>query len=86
MPLSDAAKKVVACEPALLPMLITAGDDYGVVAAVSEKSCPGFESEAEAAGAQFTLLGTLTEAAEGVQAIDEDGQVVPLKHKGFSHF
>jgi thiamine-monophosphate kinase len=86
VPLSGAAKKVVACEPALLPVLITAGDDYGVVAAVSEKSAPGFESEAEAAGAPFALLGTVTEAAQGVQVIDEQGQVIPLKRKGFSHF
>lgn len=86
VPFSGAAKKALACEPALLPVLITAGDDYGVVAAVSEKSAPGFESEAEAGGAAFVRLGTITEAAKGIQAIDGDGHAIDLKHKGFSHF
>jgi len=86
VPLSDAAQKVLAREPDLLPTLITAGDDYGVVLAISEKSAPSFESEAQAAGARFTLLGTVTEAAKGVAAIDAKGQPISLKRKGFSHF
>ena len=86
VPLSDAAQKVLAREPDLLPTLITAGDDYGVVLAISEKSAPSFESEAQAAGARFTLLGTVMEAAKGVAAIDAKGQPISLKRKGFSHF
>jgi thiamine-monophosphate kinase len=86
VPFSDAAQKVLAREPDLLPTLITAGDDYGVVLAVSEKSAPGFESEAEASGAVFTQLGILTEASQGVKVIDVKGQAMVLKHKGFSHF
>lgn len=86
VPFSDGAKKALACEPALLPVLVTAGDDYGVVAAVSEKSAPGFESEAETGGAAFVRLGTVTEASKGVEVVDADGQAVALKHKGFSHF
>ncbi len=86
VPFSDAGMKVLAREPGLLPVLITAGDDYGVVAAVSEKSGPGFESEAEAAGAVFSMLGPVTEASEGVRAVDAKGQAIPIKVKGFSHF
>ena len=86
VPLSEAAKKVLDCEPDLLPILITAGDDYGVVVAVSEKSAPGFESEAEAGCAPFTVLGTVTEGSKGVQAVDADGRVIALKRKGFKHF
>ena len=86
VPLSDAAQKVLAREPDLLPTLITAGDDYGVVLAISEKSAASFEPEAQAAGARFTLLGTVTEAAKGVAAIDAKGQPISLKRKGFSHF
>lgn len=86
VPFSDAGMKVLAREPSLLPILITAGDDYGVVAAVSEKSGPGFESEAEAAGAVFSMLGTVAEASEGVRAVDAKGQAIALKRKGFSHF
>lgn len=86
VPLSDAAKKALATEPDLLPALMTAGDDYCVVLAVSEKSAPGFESEAEAAGASFAFLGVVGEASQGVEVVDAKGQTVPLKRKGFSHF
>jgi thiamine-monophosphate kinase len=86
VPFSSAAAKALRREPSLLPVLITAGDDYGVVMAVSEKSAPGFESEAEAKGAAFAFVGNLVPAEEGVTAVDAEGRPIPLKHKGFSHF
>lgn len=86
VPFSDAAKKVLAREPGLFTALITAGDDYAVVAAVSERSAPDFESEAEAGEAAFWLLGAMTEAGKGVRVIGGDGQPIPIKYKGFSHF
>ncbi len=56
------------------------GGGFGKVGAA------GFESEAEAAGAVFSMLGTVAEASEGVRAVDAKGQAIPLKRKGFSHF
>ncbi|MGI9386049.1 MAG: thiamine-phosphate kinase [Methyloligellaceae bacterium] len=86
VPFSAAAKKALVAEPELLPDLITAGDDYVVVAAVSEKSSQAFESEAEAHDGDFTGLGEIADLGDGVQAVDERGQVLSLKRKGFSHF
>jgi len=86
VPFSPAATKALRREPNLLPDLISAGDDYGVVVAVSEKSAPGFESEAEAKGAAFTLVGNLVSAEEEVTVVDAQGHPLELKHKGFSHF
>lgn len=86
VPFSEAVKTALAREPGLLPDLITAGDDYVVVAAVSEKSAEAFESEAEAHETCFTPLGEITNAADGVQVVDGRGQVMTLKRKGFSHF
>jgi thiamine-monophosphate kinase len=86
VPFSAAAAKALQREPGLLADLIAAGDDYGVVVAVSEKSAPDFESEAEANAARFTRIGTLVSAEEGVTAVDAKGQPLALKHKGFSHF
>jgi thiamine-monophosphate kinase len=85
VPLSDAAKRALAHDPALLETLITAGD-YEVVLAVSEKSAPGFESEAGGRGARFTPLGTLKQPKEGFAVRDADGRLMELKHKGFKHF
>ena len=86
VPFSAAAKKALAYDPALLPVLITAGDDYEVVLAVSEKSVEGFESESEASGARFTALGTLLPAKKGVSVRDEAGKTLKIKDKGFKHF
>lgn len=86
VPFSAAAKTVVNHVPELLPDLITAGDDYVVVAAVSKRSADAFESEVRAQKAPVTALGTIVDAAEGVQVIDAHGRVMQLKRKGFSHF
>jgi thiamine-monophosphate kinase len=86
IPFSSAAKKALAREPGLLPVLIGAGDDYGVVAAVSEKSAAGFESEAAAMGAAFAMIGQVLPEEEGVIVLDGEGRPIALKHKGFSHF
>ena len=86
VPISPAAKKALAREPELLPELITAGDDYEVVLAVSEQSSASFESEAEADGASLTALGLLLSGEAGVQVRDAADQPLELKCKGFSHF
>lgn len=86
VPFSPAAAKALQREPDLLPVLITAGDDYGVVVAVSERSAPDFESEAEAKGAAFTRVGNLVPAEEEVTAVGPEGHPLALKHKGFRHF
>jgi len=86
VPFSSAAAKALQLERDLLPDLITAGDDYGVVVAISEKSAPDFESEAESKGAAFAFVGDLVPPEEGITAIDAQGRPIPLKHKGFSHF
>lgn len=86
VPLSDAANKALAHDPPMLEALITAGDDYEVVLAVSEKSVPGFESEAGAKGARFTRLATLKRPGDGLIVRDAAGHPLEIKRKGFKHF
>jgi thiamine-monophosphate kinase len=86
VPFSTAAKKVLERAPDLLPVLITAGDDYGIVVAVSKKSAPDFESEALAKEAAFTLIGEVTAAEKGISVLDGEGHPLKLKQKGFKHF
>lgn len=86
IPVSPATKKALSREPDLLPVLIAAGDDYGVVAAVSEKSAAGFESEAADMGAAFATIGQVVPEEEAVTVLDGQGHPITLKHKGFSHF
>lgn len=86
VPFSAAAQKALAREPNLLPVLITAGDDYGIVVAVSATSAADFESEIKAKEASFRAIGTIVEGGKGLRVLDGDGHPMELKHKGFSHF
>ncbi|BAQ17425.1 thiamine-phosphate kinase [Methyloceanibacter caenitepidi] len=85
VPFSAAARKALEAAPDLLPDLLTAGDDYVPVIAVSESSADLFESEVEEYGVDFTQLGIVT-AGDGIRVLDERGAELTLKNKGFSHF
>jgi thiamine-monophosphate kinase len=85
VPLSPAARKALAREPDLLAAMLTAGDDYEVVAAVPETSVKAFESEAKSKAVPVTVFGRL-EQGSGVTVIGPDGAPLPLERKGFAHF
>lgn len=85
VPFSAATRKALDAAPDLLLELLTAGDDYVPVIAVSESSADLFESEVAEQGGDFKQIGTVT-AADRIRILDERGNEVPLKNKGFSHF
>jgi len=86
IPFSKAAKKALAYDPEFLPVLITAGDDYEVVVAVSEKSVASFESDAKSSGVPFFVVGTVVPGSQGLTVRDAEGRSLELKRKGFKHF
>jgi thiamine-monophosphate kinase len=86
VPFSAVVQKALRKEPALLAELITAGDDYGVVVAVPEKSAADFESEANAKAAAFTPIGEVVPADQNVRVLDAEGKPLELTHTGYSHF
>jgi thiamine-monophosphate kinase len=85
VPFSAAARKALEAVPDLLEDLLTAGDDYVPVIAVSETSADLFESELEEHGADFTQIGVVT-ASDKIRILGEHGSELPLKNKGFTHF
>ncbi|ODR99047.1 hypothetical protein AUC68_07865 [Methyloceanibacter methanicus] len=86
IPLSPAVQKALQAAPDLLRDLVGAGDDYAALVAVSEGSAVLFESEAESHGVPFVQLGTITGADGGVRLLTQDGRVLALDRKGFTHF
>ena len=84
LPLSPAGRKALSSEPDLLAAMLTAGDDYEVVAAVPETSVKSFESEARNKGVPVTVFGRM-EQGGGVKVIGPDGPL-RLDRKGFAHF
>lgn len=85
VPFSPAARKALETVPDLLGNMLTAGDDYVPLIAVSETSADLFESELEEHGADFTQIGAVTESGK-IRILDEDGSELTLKNKGFTHF
>jgi thiamine-monophosphate kinase len=86
VPFSSAARKALQREPKLLETLLTAGDDYEIVAAVPEASAAGFEAEAAAKGATLSLIGRIEGNAGGVRVVGPDGNSLELGRSGFAHF
>jgi thiamine-monophosphate kinase len=86
VPFSAPAQKALQREPGLLATLLTAGDDYEIVAAVPEASAASFEAEAAAKGARLTMIGRIEAPPGGVRVLRPDGEPLQLDRKGFSHF
>jgi len=85
VPLSPAAGKVLAKKPELLAELITAGDDYEIVAVMEASHANGFEKEAQNHGVTVTAIGEIG-AGSGVKVVDGQGRALKLDHLGFTHF
>ncbi len=86
VPLSSAARKAVAREPKLLEALITAGDDYEIVAAVPEASAVSFEAETRAKGLSVAMIGRIEDPSGEARVLGPDGRALKVEHKGFAHF
>ncbi len=85
IPFSSAARKAINAAPNLLEDLVTGGDDYVPVIAVSEASADVFESEVAEHALTFAQLGTITNSEE-VRVVDDEERTIKLRYKGFSHF
>jgi thiamine-monophosphate kinase len=86
VPFSPAARKVLAHEPKLLSALLTAGDDYEIVAAVPEMSALAFEGEAKTRGATVTAIGRIQGGSGEVRALGPKGEPLALDRTGYAHF
>jgi thiamine-monophosphate kinase len=91
VPLSEAARKAIAREPARLAQLLTAGDDYEVLAAVPPPLCDALRSAAGAAGAPMTEVGTIEPlpwppGGHGLLVEAPDGTPMTFARTGWVHF
>jgi len=84
VPLSDAARAVIAAEPALLETALTGGDDYEIVLTLAPEKFSAFCAAAEAAGVAIAAIGRVT-AGQGARFI-RDGKTLSFKRPSYSHF
>ncbi|HMF24871.1 MAG TPA: thiamine-phosphate kinase [Pseudolabrys sp.] len=85
VPLSDAAKAVIASDSPMLDSVLTGGDDYEIVCSVPKEKCVSFSTAAKAAHVAVADIGEI-KAGEDVRFLSADGRELAFKHASFSHF
>lgn len=85
VPLSDAARALIAAEPAMQASALTGGDDYEIVCSVPPDQAESFKAAAKAAEVAVSEIGIIAEG-EGARFIDADGEPLTFRHVSFSHF
>lgn len=85
VPLSDAARGLIASDAALLEAAITGGDDYEIVCTIPADRVSSFENAAAAAGVMVTAIGEIA-SGQGLDLRGPDGAPMKLRRASFSHF
>ena len=85
IPMSDAAKAVIAADPGMLETALTGGDDYEIVCTVPAAKAGGFRAAAAAAQVTVSEIGEV-KAGEGARFLGTGGQALSFKRPSFSHF
>jgi thiamine-monophosphate kinase len=85
VPLSDAARAVLAADPKARETALTGGDDYEILCTVPPAKVDRFRVAAMAAKVAVSEIGTIGEG-EGVRFLGADGAPLAFAQGAFSHF
>jgi thiamine-monophosphate kinase len=85
VPLSTAARRAVAAEPALMETVLTGGDDFEVIATVAPERLDGLRRDTAEAGVEVTRIGNIA-AGTGTWFRDADGRAMAFRRASYSHF
>jgi thiamine-monophosphate kinase len=85
VPLSAAASAALAHDAALLPLLLTGGDDYELLFAAAPEDADAVRAAGIKARVPVARLGRFV-AGEGVVVGDASGAAITLPQGGWSHF
>ncbi|PWS36363.1 thiamine-phosphate kinase [Falsiroseomonas bella] len=85
VPLSEPASAALAADPALLPRILSGGDDYELLFAADPADAGRVLAAAKAAQTPVARIGRFLDG-EGVVVLDAQGAAIPLPRGGWSHF
>ncbi len=85
VPLSEAARALIAAEPAMREPVLTGGDDYEIVCTVPPDKAEGFKAAAKVAEVAVSEIGVVAQG-EGARFIGSDGEPIAFRQASFSHF
>jgi thiamine-monophosphate kinase len=86
VPLSAGARAALATDPALLPLILSGGDDYELLFAAPPEDAPRVAEAGRAARTPVTRIGRFTGRAPDVIVFAPDGSALNLPRGGWSHF
>ncbi len=85
LPLSNAARKLLAFDPALIETVCTGGDDYEILVAVPKAALKALQDAGKESGIALTEIG-MAGIGEGTELLGADGRPLVFRHPSFSHF
>jgi thiamine-monophosphate kinase len=85
IPLSPAAQRALAADPARQARILAGGDDYELALTISRENSTKLAEIAEAAAVPLTLIGEVV-AGQGVRVVDDAGREIALGSGGYAHF
>ncbi|MEY3732432.1 MAG: thiamine-phosphate kinase [Pseudomonadota bacterium] len=85
VPLSTAARAALAGDAALLPLILTGGDDYELLFAAAPEDAAAVRAAGEKAAVPVARIGRFI-AGEAVVVRDASGAAITLPQGGWSHF
>jgi len=85
VPLSAAASAALAGDAALLPLILTGGDDYELLFAAAPEDADAVRAAGEKAGVPVARLGRFI-TGEDVAVRDASGAAITVPQGGWSHF
>ncbi|WP_041801794.1 thiamine-phosphate kinase [Rhodopseudomonas palustris] len=86
VPLSEAARAVLAAGAGRIAQLIAGGDDYEILCTVPQARLDAFQADARRAGVMVTVIGRITDGAATPQFSDAEGRPIALSALSYSHF
>ncbi len=86
IPLSAAAAVLLARGTVGIGTIVSGGDDYEILCAISENRFEAFAQAAGLAGVAVTSIGTIIAGDKVPGFLDGHGRVIPLPRLSYSHF
>jgi thiamine-monophosphate kinase len=86
IPLSAAAAALLARGTVGIGTIVSGGDDYEILCAISENRFEAFAQAAGLAGVAVTSIGTVIAGDKVPAFLDSEGRDIPLPRLSYSHF